>query len=394
MSSALSKVVGLLESEELELRWAAAKVLGALKPNGANVLPALIKALSAEDVRLRRAALAAIGSIGGSDAYDAVAALLEEPGDVGRQAMEVLAGMDTDVARRLKRHFNAATDTGRRRILTIAARLRGAHGMDLIVRALEVGYAEEVRAIGRRLGTELADAGARERKTLLSRLEKFLDSVIVEGEPGSGRGRPRPRRTSGGSGCPAAHARICHQVQSGRAPQALASGPQGDPRGARKLEEDVSTRLLGFLDESDFTNIVAPAMEVLEAANLGAAHVTALLKFVRGHDPALRRFAVSALGQVNTPKSATALLEILQGDNPDLQKRAADSLSKQTMARPLIAAALAKAADVPTAWVLARILHPYADRLTTAQVGVLGRVRGRLDGARRSARRGGRQPAA
>jgi hypothetical protein len=109
-------------------------------------------------------------------------------------------------------------------------------------------------------------------------------------------------------------------------------------------------------------------MAVLEKAKLSAAHAPPLLALLKGTDPALRRFAVNALGQVDTPTSATALLDVLRGDNPDLQKRAALALSRQRAAVSLVAAALVDAPDAPTAWVLARILNPHSSRLKPEQV--------------------------
>jgi HEAT repeat protein len=112
-------------------------------------------------------------------------------------------------------------------------------------------------------------------------------------------------------------------------------------------------------------------MAALETAKLSAAHAPPLLALLKGSDPALRRFAVNALGQVDTPTSATALLEVLRGDNPELQKRAAAALSRQRAAMPLMAAGLVDAPDAPTAWVLARILHPHGSRLKPEQVQAL-----------------------
>ncbi|MHC4817976.1 MAG: HEAT repeat domain-containing protein, partial [Planctomycetota bacterium] len=137
------------------------------------------------------------------------------------------------------------------------------------------------------------------------------------------------------------------------------------PRG---LDNDVLTRVLGLLHDPDFPNVVAPAMSVLEAAKLNASHADVLLDCMRGDDPALRRFAVTALGQVDTPRSATALLEVLRGDNPDLQKRAAVALAKQTSAVAPVVDSLADAGDPQTAWILARILHPHAHRLKPDRV--------------------------
>jgi HEAT repeat protein len=363
-------IVPLLGSEDPELRWAAAKVLGALKPEGDDVVRALAPLLSADDARLRGAALDAVAALGAQPALEEVSRLLDEPGDVGRRAIDVLAGLGPGVLKHLQRKLEGASETGRRRILTIAARVRGSNGLDLITRALEEGHGESVRALGTRLGRELEGATSREREALRRRLESFLDSADPRARPHSvetaldllvrldGTDAQRRLLAFAGSGHPAALRK--------RALQTLA-----EIATTRKLDEEVLAGLFTCLDDPDFGSVVSPAMKVLETAKLSAVHAPPLLALLKGSDPALRRFAVTALGQVDTPTSAAALLDVLRGDNPDLQKRAAVALSRQRAAVVPVAEALAQAPDAATAWILARILGPHAPRLKPEQVAPL-----------------------
>lgn len=363
-------IVPLLESADPELRWAAAKVLGALKPQAEGIVPALAQLLSADDARLRGAALEAVAAIGALPALEEIARLLEEPGEVGRRAIEVLAGLGPDVLKHLQGRLAGASETGRRRILAIAARLRGTAGMDLIARALEAGHVESVRSLGTRLAGELVAATPREREALRKRLESFLDTADPRQRPHSvetaldllvrlaGAGAQRRLLAFAGAAHPPALRK--------RALEALR-----EVATATKLEDEVLAGLFLCLDDPDFGNVVAPAMAVLESAKLSAVHAPPLLALLKGHDPALRRFAVTALGQVDTGTSAAALLEALRGDNPELTKRAALALSKQRSSVGPIASALAEAHDAATAWVLARILNPHASRLKPEQVGPL-----------------------
>lgn len=363
-------IVPLLEAQDPELRWAAAKVLGALKPEGEGIVRALARLLSADDQRLRAAALEAVAAIGATPALEEVSRLLEEPGDVGRRAREVLAGLGPNVLRHLQGRLPAASETGRRRILMIAARLRGAVGLDLIAHALEAGHGESVRALGTRLAAELAEATPREREALRRRLESFLDAADPRERPHSVEaaldilvrldGVQAQRRLLAFAGAP--HPPSLRK----RALETL-----GQVAAATKLEDEVLLGLFRCLDDPDFGNVVSPAMAVLESAKLSAAHAPPLLALLKGQDPALRRFAVTALGQVDTGTSAAALLDALRGDNPELQKRAAVSLSKQRASVAPIAEALADAPEVATAWVLARILGPHTSRLKPEQVTAL-----------------------
>ncbi|MGH7163388.1 MAG: HEAT repeat domain-containing protein, partial [Planctomycetota bacterium] len=122
----LPRICQLLESPDPELRHAAARVLGAIRPGGGAAAQALAKALGSGDAKLRALALQAIGAVGGAGVFEPVAALMEEPGDLGAQAMEVVASLGRAVLPRLRRLLDKTGEVGRRRILGIAARLRGA----------------------------------------------------------------------------------------------------------------------------------------------------------------------------------------------------------------------------------------------------------------------------
>ncbi|MHC4339786.1 MAG: HEAT repeat domain-containing protein [Planctomycetota bacterium] len=289
---------------------------------------------------------------------------------MGRRATTVLTSLGPKVLTKLKRRFGKVGEAGRRRMLRIAVQVRGSGGLDLLVQALESGHADQVLEAGTRLAEELADAKPRERAAALARIDKFLESAEAgRNEDAAGAAVDLVARILGAD----AQERLFRFAESSnppfvrrRAMEALARiAPEAD------LPAERLQRLLAYLQDRDYSNVVAPAMAVLENAALSAAHVPPLLECLEGNDPALRRFAVSALGQVDTPRSAAALGEVLKGDNPDLKKRAADALTKQRSAVALAVAGLAEAPDTNTAWVLARILHPHLHRLKPDQVATL-----------------------
>ena len=357
-----AQIVALLEAEDRELRWAAAKVLGAVGGDEAAVA-ALCRTLHTEDPRLRLAALQSITAIGKGDAFPDVAPLLEEPGDVGHAAMECLAGYGAKVLTKLKGRFDGAGEVGRRRMLTLAARLRGAQGIGLIVRALENGHADEVAALGERLASELEAATARERGVVVAKLDAFLAQRGQGSDPGAvGAAIELLTRLAGAK----AQGRLLEYSRAGNPPRVRRRALEALARVAPgvHLDAELTEHLLGLLKDRDFTNVAAPAMSVLERAKLDESHLKPLLHCLSSDDPGLRRFAVGALGQVDSPKAVNALIKALLSDNPDLQRRAADSLSRQGGAVAPLIKALSDAPDPKVAWVLARILAPRVHLLT------------------------------
>lgn len=368
----LAKIVALLDEGDREQRRAAARVLEALQPAVPEVVTALGRALEREDKRLRVRALEALGAIGGPTVVEHLLPLLDEEGNLGRRAAQLLAESDPTVLAAVRKEFQKAGPTARRRMLSVAVYSGGADGMDLIVRALQRGNTHEVLQIGERLARQMEQATARERNALFRRIDKFLASTAAGKDPDA---------------AGAAVDLVARILGPEAAPKLLSYGAPKNPPFVRRRALDALariaskvsfveldlTRILGYLKESDYANVVAPAMAVLERARLSSAHATPLINCLRGNDPALRRFAVAALGQVDTPRAASALLEVLRGDNPDLQRRAAVSLANQESAVPLVASALAQADDAKTAWVLARILHPHSHRLKPEQINALAR---------------------
>jgi hypothetical protein len=369
MDASLARVCALLRSDDSELRAAAARILGAVAPSDAEVIRALGEALESRDRHLQAVALDAIEALGGADAYEKVAPLLDDQGDLGRRAMEVVAGMGRPVLRSLKRQFVASGEAGRRRILAIAARLRGPVGMDLIVRALETGHGEEVRAAGRRLSEELAEAAPKERASLVTRLEKFLASAKAQADPGAAAAAFDLLGRVGGRD--SARMLLTRAKDNGDAAaiEALARLARRTP-----LEEDELGELLASFNDTAFASMAAPALDQLERAPFTAAHAPALIRHLEGRDPALRRFAATALGQIDTPKCAAALLAVIQGDNPDLSERARKALRRHKSAVSPVAHALAQAPNPRTAWILARMLEPHAFKLKSDVVQVLAKA--------------------
>jgi len=369
----LVKIVALLDDGNREQRRAAARVLEALKPAAPEVVEALGRALGREERRFRSRALEALGAISGPGIVPHLLPLLDEEGELGRRAAELLADADPKVMAAVKKRFGAAGPTARRRMLAIAVYVGGADGMGLIIKALEKGHTHEVLQIGERLAQRMEAATARERNTLFRRIDAFLGSAAAGKDPdASGAAVDMLARILG----PQATPRLLSYASPQNPPfvrrRALEALARVAPQAT--FEESELSRILGYLGELDYSNVVAPAMAVLERAKLSAAHAAPILKCLRGHDPALRRFAVSALGQVDTPKSAAALLDVLKGGNPDLKKRAAISLAKQHAATAQLAGALVQASDSQTAWILARILHPNAAKLKPEPVGAIAKA--------------------
>ena len=375
MDRSLTKIVKLLQSDDRTIQQAAAHVLGALGSKDAKVREALGETLANGDREVQLACLSALESLGAGGALDRVMPMLDATGDIGHRAMRVIAGEGASIIPELRKRFDSANDVERRRILSVAGRVRGAAGLDLILMALEAGHADQVVALGQRLASELEQVSAREQANLVTRIEKYLTAQQ------GGKGVRRPRNPSTEAAAAAvdllarvlgadAHAKLFTLSQTKSLPEvrhaaldALARDSEKSPLSATEV-----TKVLSYLKDRDYTHVVSPALELLERSQLQNSHAPALLRALEGNDPALRRFAVGALGQIDTPKVAKALVSVLHGDNPDLRERAAQSLASQKAATTMLLGELCEASDADAAWQLAHILAPHAPNIRPDQV--------------------------
>jgi HEAT repeat protein len=366
----LERLCALLRASEGETARAAARVLGALGVSAPECVAALGEALGSPDRELRLAALAALSSIGGASACEHIERALADPGDLGRRAAEALVVVGGTALPRLAARLETADEVERRRILEIAARLGGAAAADLVLRALELGHVDREAVSG--LAAGLLEADPADRDRIVARLESFLA------------GRRAQERPDAAEAAIGVLARVAETKDQRRLLALARSAPTPESRraaiealgrlaAAGPLEPDVVDGLFELVEDPDYARVAAPAMASLETSRLSAAHATRLIGYLSGNDPALRRFAASALGQVDTPRSAAALLSVLQGDNPELRQRAALALAKLRSAVGPAAEALAQVAGAQTAWILARILLPQVARLRPEHVAALAK---------------------
>jgi len=381
MDRSLTKIVKLLGSDDRTLQQAVAHVLAALGAQDEKVLAALGDALDSGDREVQLACLKALETLGAGPALERVLPLLDATGDIGHRAMRVVAAEGSNILPQLRKRFDSANDMERRRILSVAGRVRGAAGLDLILMALEAGHADQVVALGQRLATELQQVNARERASFVTRIENYLTAQ----QGGKGVRRPRHPSTEAAAAAvdllarvlgPDSREKLFLLSQSKNLPEVRHAALAALARDAEstKLAPEEITKILSYLKDRNYTHVVSPTLELLERSELTSAHAPALLRALEGTDPALRRFAVGALGQIDTPKVAKALVTVLHGDNPDLRERAARSLASQHSAIGLLFQQLCDARSSDIAWQLAHILQPHASRFKPDQIRRLARA--------------------
>src|SRR5579884_3066628 len=180
--SDVDRIVGMLASDAIEKRIAAAIVLGEIRAKGAGVSEALAKTLDSGIALLQRHALEALARVGAKKAVPRIVPLLgarEE--DVRRAAVEAMVSVGDDVLPTIRARMAEASAEERRSMDAILAALGGKDAFHVLLEGLATGDAEAAKAAAIAVRQRVKDADARQRRSYLAETETFLKKLTKSG---------------------------------------------------------------------------------------------------------------------------------------------------------------------------------------------------------------------
>jgi hypothetical protein len=384
--SDLEKIVGLLASEAVEKRIAAAIVLGEIRAKGAEVSEALAATLESGIAPLQRHALEALARVGGAKkAIPKILPLLaarEE--DLRRAAVEALVSVGDDVLPTLRARMAAASHEERRSIDAVLAALGGKDAFHTLLDGLVASDAEAAKAAAIAVRQRVKDADARQRRSYLAETERFLEKQAAR---------------SGSAGAIAAGVKILGYLEDERAiPTLLAfTAAKGNAAPVRQ-EALIALRFLLGKKGADTRKVVDALVDAGEDADRALAqtalHTLAGMelpdeamkrveKLVLHPDVERARFALEMLGRHEGAEAARALVRVLatakdkrraeiaasclvqkgdtQGGSQAVDAPGTAPVREDAVA-PL-AKAMLETEDADRAWLLRSVLKPSARRL-------------------------------
>ncbi len=183
----IEKIVNLLGSEAIEKRIAAAIVLGEIRAKGAEVTDALAATLGSEIPLLQRHALEALARVGARRALDKVMPLLAaRDEDVRRAAVAAVVSVGDDALKALRERLATAQGEERRALDACLAALGGKDAFHVLLGGLSASDAEAAKAAAIAVRQRVKDADARQRRAYLAEAEKFLEKQTKSGgSPGA-----------------------------------------------------------------------------------------------------------------------------------------------------------------------------------------------------------------
>jgi HEAT repeat protein len=389
--SETEKIVALLSSDAVEKRIAAAIVLGELKARGAEVTEALAGVLEEGIPLLQRHALEALARVGAKKAAPKIMPLLSaRDEDVRRAAVAALVSVGDDVLPTLQSRMAEASGEERRALDACLAALGGKDAFHALLEGLTASDAEAAKAAAIAVRQRVKDADARQRRSYLGETERYLEKQAKSGT---------------NPGALAAGVKILGYLEDDKAIPTLLEFTRGASKankgaaasvrqealialrfllGKKGTEAAVVKKVVAALvdaaDDPD-RSLAQTALHTLAGMELSDEALKRLEKLVEHPDVERARFVLEMLGRqggaeaarllvrvLATTKdkrraeiAASCLVEPIEGQTP-----AAGSSPVREVAVAPLAKALLETGDADRAWLLRNVLRPSAKKVSPA----------------------------
>lgn len=395
--SEIGKIAALLSSDALEKRIAAAIVLGEIKARGPEVTDALAATLDSGIALLQRHALETLARVGAKRAVSRVVPLLSaRDEDVRRAAIAALVSVGDDVLPTLQARRAEAGPDERRAIDACLAALGGKDAFHALLEGLAASDVEAAKAAAIAVRQRVKDADARQRRSYLAETERFLQKQRKASD-----GAPHVGAITAGvkilgyledeKGIPTLLELT--QSEKGRNPAAvrqealIALRFLVGQKGAAPAEAD-ARKVVGALVEAAEDadrSLAQTALHTLAGVALGQDAMKRLEKLVEHPDVERARFVLEMLGRQGGADAARLLVKVLATTHDKRRAEiAAGSLlepvdgngagaAPATGTAPVraeavapLAAALLETGDADRAWMLRTVLRPSAKKVAAA----------------------------
>jgi HEAT repeats len=352
-----NRLLRLLEpGQPLDLRQAAAKVLGEIGTRDAQIATALCQALDDPDATFRLQVLEAIGRLRIDQALPHLLTRVQEGGTEAEVAAHALARLGPKGTRVLKGLMNHVAPGLRRRIASALAASGTASAGTATVDVLLDKDPGVVDAAARSLIAELPSFTSAQRRAL-------ADHVLELVKPHKGFDLPPMSETAlirllAALGDPLGEAVFWARIEPPHPPELRAAALQALGTLPLSLGKDKVKRLLAAACDPDF-RVAAPALMILKAIPVTGRTVRDWLVLLDAPDAAVRRFALEKLAGQDSAEVANAVLRQLGHPDRSLREEARARLAQTEQGREALAAALLEAQSPDEAWTLARAQAPF-----------------------------------
>jgi HEAT repeat protein len=367
MANEIERMCKLLDDGDAELQIAVARVLRELKPKDAAVRKSLAGTLKSENEMVRLYALEALAAIDLTAAIPHVVPMLGGTETVRARASQILIGAGAAAAPALRDHLDSKDPQVRKGILDILGKLPGVDTTESLFAGLLDPDLEVVKKAAQAYRQRIESMAAGDKAKALKKILEFMESKKVQKTKTA---LPSCLLIVGAMRDPSAVKAVLGYLDRkqpspvrNHALLALFSLPlQGKDASA------AVGKLLPLLEESEFNDIVKPALDILWKLAPEKAHGDRLLKLQKSPLAPVRLYAVKALGAVGSAQAGDALVSALMSDDPRLSETADASLRGNPDFVPMLVKALDQQEDVAKAFKIVNVLKNFKNVLDKSLV--------------------------
>ncbi len=363
------KIIELLSGDDvpIEKRIAAAIVLGEVGSRSTRTTLALANVLDSGVPLLQRHALEALAKVGSKRALPKVFPLLMSPSEeVRRAARAAVSSVGEEVVGTIRDRLSAATNEERRALDAVLADVGGKDAFSSLVRGLATATGEAATSASLAVRQRVKDADPRTRLRYLTETEKFLASQA---------------KSRGTSTAVAAAIKILGYLEDPRTVPTLLSYATSKTADALVKKEAIiafrfalrgdraSPKVVDALTsaaESEDRTLAQTALHTLGTLALSPDSIRKLGRLLSSPDPERVRFVIDLLGRVPGGDAAKLLVDVLTRLDRRYAEAAANALFGKEDAAPVLARALLETQDGDRAWALRNVLRPLAKKLPVA----------------------------
>ncbi|MCX6339947.1 MAG: hypothetical protein NTX71_08515 [Candidatus Aureabacteria bacterium] len=362
MDRLLKQICALLDSEDVELQCAAARVLGELRPRNGEIRRNLARHLSTPNLTVKNYILSTLERIPGPEALPYLFPLLREGGKVQERASGIIASTGSSAVAEAKRLFAKADPELKKLLVRILGTIGTEDACRFLVDCIAGDGPELSKGICLALREAIDKMARHERKPLRKKIDVFLAS------PKAG---ASPEKMAAGVillgyiGDPSTVSRVLryalHDQPAPVREQALIalSRMEIPPKGNAALAREI----IPMLEGSDYSNIVRNVLTVLQRLEIPRNLVPLLEERLRSPHPAVRSFILSRMSKNDSRDNVKRLLEHLNSSDFEERRAAQEALAGLPRAYPYIIKELEVAKDYEAGMRLVSILRAQKDQV-------------------------------
>jgi len=368
MAGELKKLCKLLQVDDVDLRCAAARVLGELKPRDVISIRSLGEVASSDNNEAAICAINALGNIKSTQALRFLIPCLNAGKEHRAAATEAIEALGANALAELRKEFSSLNSNGRISAVDIVIDHDRTFAPGIILDLLAENDSVDVAAhICQRLKVIFENLTQKARESLLSKLRKYLAAKKVSDNPIA---TVSGLRLLSFLRHPKATPIFIEHLGQDRPPavRRQALGAICAMPSSKGPDVALVTALLPLITDRTYPDLVEAALNILSNIKIPASLTDEIVKLLYNHQSAVRRLAVRALGNFNSSKAARALIACLGRTDWELSSETIAALRRIKCTADLILKEIHRTKDRNRARALVAILRGAHFRTSPASI--------------------------